>query len=131
MGKIMNIKEYSNYNLIDFQRKTVDKIESIFEISKINNLKINITTGVGVRGNYEGIENNQFEIFFTYFNYYIECYLSYDQLEYYIFKDGKKLKECNLEDFWEEDIHIEKFINNLKKDLKKLNIPFNDINPRK
>jgi hypothetical protein len=103
-----------NYNLISFQKRTLDLITSIFKKSEISNLKINYIEGKGVRGKYEDLENNQLELYFYYFNYNFEFFLSFDQLEYYIFKDGKKLKECNLEDFWEEDVHIEKFIKNPK-----------------
>ncbi|MEO8255583.1 MAG: hypothetical protein ABI554_14485, partial [Flavobacterium sp.] len=58
------------------------------------------------------------------YDYLFEFNLAYDQLEYYISKNNELLKECNLEDFWEDKILIEKFITYLKKDLKKLNVSF-------
>jgi hypothetical protein len=112
-----------NVNCIKIQILALDKLENLFYLENIKNIKNEDYFFIGNRGSFDGKENYTIKITLFYFNYNFEFYLSYDQLEYYITKDGKKLKECNLEDFWEEDIHIEKFINYLKKDLKSLDIP--------
>lgn len=106
------------------QLNCLNKIHYIFIEEKLNNLIVDNYYFIGVRGNYEGKENYCLHFSFNYYSYYIEFYLCYDQLEYYISKENRTLKECNLEDFWKDDIMVNKFIDYLKRDLKKLNIPF-------
>lgn len=104
------------------QINCINSLDKIFIQNQILNFKENSYFFVGVRGKYDGKTNYSICFEFNYFDYFIEFYIIYDQLEYYISKNGRLLKECNLEDFWEDKIMIEKFIAYLKKDLNKLKI---------
>ncbi|MGB3344904.1 MAG: hypothetical protein WBA61_13435 [Aequorivita sp.] len=118
-------RENLKSQVIYLQDIALQKINDIFISQFILNLHFNHEIGIGERGNYDGIENHLFSIKFDYIkNYHINFFLYYDQLEYYISKNNKTLKECNLEDFWEDNIMIEKFLNYLKTDMKKLGIPY-------
>ena len=106
------------------QLDCLKKIQDMFKEEKINNLIVDNYYFIGVRGDFVGKENYSIHFSFNYYEYGFEFYLCYDQLEFYISENNKILKECNLEDFWEDNIMIEKFLNYLKTDMKKLGIPY-------
>ncbi len=108
------------------QVSCINELDGIFFHDKIQSFNEKNYFFNGVRGKYDGIKNYSICFEFDYCDFFFEFYLSYDQLEFYISKDGKIIRECNLEDFWEDRIMIEKFITYLKKDLKRLEIPFNE-----
>ncbi len=114
-----NQKSKLQLDCISFLIQTFISIE-------IKNLIIKNYFFKGVRGRFDGLNNYCISFDFIYFDYLFEFNLAFDQLEYYISKQGGTIKECNLEDFWEDKIMIEKFITYLKNDLKKLEIPFNE-----
>lgn len=119
-----------DYNKVDNSQLQIDCIlllNELFVNNNIINLVVKSYFFEGVRGKYDKLKNYCICFDFTYFEYSIEFDLSYDQLEYYITAKDKLLKKCNLEDFWENKIMIEKFISYLKEDLVELEIPFNDI----
>lgn len=109
------------------QTNCIMQLDKLFIESEINDAIVESYFFEGVRGKYDKLENYCICFHFNYFNHSFEFELSYDQLEYYITNEEKLLKECNLEDFWEDKIMIEKFIIHLKKDLAILEIPFNNI----
>lgn len=108
------------------QLSSIEILNKLFIKELMNDFNSEIEGFTGVRGSYEDKPNIVLSFCFNYFiKYRFDIYLYYDQLEYYISKEGKTIKKCNLEDFWEEKIMIEKFITYLKTDLKMLEIPFN------
>ncbi|WP_306350834.1 hypothetical protein [Flavobacterium sp. '19STA2R22 D10 B1'] len=109
------------------QNDCVVLLYKIFIEERIYNLSVRSYKFLGVRGKYEGKINYSICFDFDYFEHSIEFNLSYDQLEFYITKNDKLLKQCNLEDFWEDNLMIKKFINILKKELENLRIPFMDV----
>jgi hypothetical protein len=121
-----SVLDYNNNQNSQLQIDCVSFLNNIFLNIEIKNLIIKNYLFKGVRGKFDGLNNYSLSFDFNYFDYYFEFNLSFDQLEYYISKDDELLKECNLEDFWEDKILIEKFITYLKKDLKKLEILFNE-----
>lgn len=124
---IISVLDYSKVNNSQLQIDCISLLNKLFINNSITNIAVKSYFFEGVRGKFDKLENYCICFDFTYFDYSIEFDLSYDQLEYYISKEGKTIKECNLEDFWVDDIMIKKYINYLKKDLKKLKIPFNDL----
>jgi hypothetical protein len=125
---IISVLDYNKVYNSQLQTDCISLLDELFINNSITNLVVKSYLFEGVRGKFDKLENYCICFDFTYFDYSIEFDLSYDQLEYYITKKDKLLKERNLEDFWEDKIMIEKFIIYLKKDLVKLEIPFNDIN---
>lgn len=119
------LNNYENQNS-QLQIDCISFLDNIFINIEIKNLIVKNYLFKGVRGKFDGLNNYCISFDFNYFGYLFEFNLAFDQLEYYISKEGKTIKECNLEDFWEEKIMIEKFITYLKTDLKKLEIPFNE-----
>lgn len=119
LNSVLNYNEDENSQL---QIDCVSFLNDVFTSIDIKNLIIKNYSFKGVRGGFDGLDNYSISFEFNYYDYLFEFNLAYDQLEYYISKSNKLLKECNLEDFWEDKILIEKFITYLKKDLKKLNI---------
>lgn len=107
----------------EMQLNCLKRIYFLFE-KDIWNLIVDNYYFTGVRGKYDVKENYCLHFKFCYYEYDFEFYLCYDQLEFYITKEKKILKECNLEDFWKDTIMIEKFINYLKNSMMKLNIPY-------
>jgi hypothetical protein len=116
-------KEYNSY----LQTNTIRLLENIFSKVDIINFENNSYLFQGVRGRFEGIDNYSICFKFGYNGFIFEFDLAYDQLEYYISKNGKLLKECNLEDYTEDENEMANtFIKYLKKDLNKLKIPYNN-----
>ncbi|MFB9109795.1 hypothetical protein [Flavobacterium gyeonganense] len=124
ISSVLDSNKVSNSQL---QIDCILLLNELFINDSITNLVVKSYFFEGVRGEFYKLENYCICFDFTYFDYSIEFDLSYDQLEYYITKKDKLIKERNLEDFWGDKIMIEKFIIYLKKDLVKLEIPFNDI----
>lgn len=123
---IISVLDYNKVNNSQLQIDCILLLDKLFISNRITNFVIKSYFFEGVRGKYYKLENYNICFDFVYFDYSIEFNLSYDQLEYYISEEGKTIKECNLEDFWEDKIMIKKFITYLKKDLKKLEILFNE-----
>lgn len=109
----------------ELQTLAMINLKKIFYEENIIDYYVEIEKFIGVRGIYTDKENVVISHVFSYYNFNIEIYLYYDQLEYYISKNNKVLKKCLLEDFWTIEIHVSKFIENLKNDLTLLNIPVN------
>ncbi|MBT0552590.1 hypothetical protein [Riemerella anatipestifer] len=109
----------------ELQTLAMINLKKVFYEENIIDYYTEIEKFIGVRGIYTDKENVVISHVFSYYNFNIEIYLYYDQLEYYISKNNKILKKCLLEDFWTIEIHVSKFIVNLKSDLTLLNIPFN------
>jgi len=107
------------------QKSCINKIADIFDCNLAGELRDESYYFTGVRGRFQDKENYCACFNFDYQNYNFQFYLSYDQLEYYILKKTDKIVECNLEDFWEDDIMTLKFITSLKKDLDRLKVPCN------
>lgn len=124
---IISVLDYNKVSNSQLQTDCILLLDELFINNSITDLVVKSYFFEGVRGKFDKLENYCICFDFIYFDYSIEFDLSYDQLEYYITKKDKLLKERNLEDFWEDKIMIEKFIIYLKKDLVKLEIPFNDI----
>lgn len=109
-------------NNSDMQKNCISELKKIFQETEIKNFAVDNYFFIGVRGNYEGKRNYSLHFKFDYFDYLIEFFISYDQLEYYIELGNKKIGKCNLEDYWEEKKMVKKFIAYLKKDLESLNL---------
>lgn len=122
---ISQVLKDNNENNSELQIKSVMYLEKIFDLSEIKNLEIKNYYFIGTRGKFNGIENYSLFFNFNYYKCFFEFYLSYDQLEYYILRNNKILKRCNLEDYTENvDEMSETYMNYLKRDMKKLNLPF-------
>lgn len=122
--------DYNNQNYIKpIQLLACKELDLIFQEFNISNIQIESEIGIGERGVYENKENYLLKLKFSYANSYIfEFYFYYDQLEYYIIKNSKTLGKCNLEDYTDEvNEMVFIFMKYLKKDLIKLNIPFNNL----
>lgn len=132
MGKIaFGFSEYLDQerlkvNVNYLQELVVKKIDGIFNSEYIFELNFNYEIGIGERGHFNEKENYLFSIKFNYMrNYCFEFYLFYDQLEYFIVKESKIIKSCNLEDYTENIYEmVETFIKYLVRDLEKLKIPY-------
>lgn len=109
------------------QINCIKKLQEILIEDYVENIIIDNQFHIGVRGDYEGKPNYMMYFRFTYMDYLFEFYLAYDQLEFYIAKDGKLAKECNLEDFWDDETLLSKFINYFIKGIDALNIVRNII----
>jgi len=121
----MRLKILDNYKLelsSPFQLETLRLLELQFLNKEILDLDISISHDLGVRGKYEGILNLMICVKFTFSNNDFEFYIHYDQLEYYILQNKKAIKRYILEDFFDENTMIEKFMLKLKKDIDSLNI---------
>lgn len=114
-------KEYNS----TLQVKCVKALENIFIENEIKFFKNKSYLFKGVRGKFEGADNYSIYFTFEYCGFFIEFDLAYDQLEFYILKENKILKECNLEDYTEiiEEM-VETFIKYLVRDMEILNIPY-------
>jgi hypothetical protein len=121
---IKSIFSISNEDLKKIQLRAADKLNELFILKNIKNFKYEVEKFEGVRGYYLDRFNLVISYYFDYLNYFISIHLYYDQMEYYISKNGKILKECNLEDYTEDENEMaDTFIKYLKKDLNKLKIP--------
>lgn len=132
MGQIINIiRENIKTEIFirSIQLLTIETLDLIFQEYNMSNIHIGYEIGIGERGIYENEENHLLKINFEYINLYVfQFYLYYDQLEYYIFNNSKIVGKCNLEDYTEnEEEMIFTFVKYLRKDLVKLNIPFNNL----
>jgi hypothetical protein len=114
-------------DLNTLQQMVVSELLLLFNSDRINSFFARINENVGVRGDYDGKLNLQLEVRFFYNSFLVEYYLSYDQLEFYLYtSDGKKIDECVLEDFYVPSIHASKFIEYLKKSLSQNQVLNND-----
>ena len=105
----------------EVQRDCIEQLNSIFVAARIENLLIKNYFFLGVRGSYLDKPNYCLNFKFNYCGFVFEFFIMYDQLEFYIIKDAKTVKECNIEDFNLETM-IPQFISYLRKSVKKFEI---------
>jgi hypothetical protein len=124
MGKIKDIVKKVD-NLKEIQLLVLANLELIFSDELISDFQCEVFNGKGERGNYYGKLNKLLNLNFIFFEFNFEFYLFYDQLEYYILKNKKVIKSCNLEDYTADEEEMSNtFIKYLKNDMKKLKILF-------
>lgn len=80
-----------------------------FEGKTLNDLVFLTEMQIGNRGEFEGKQNLLLEIKFQLKNIKCEFFISYDQLEFYAFKQGSELYSINLEDFGPQNKMLETF----------------------
>ncbi|TDS55235.1 hypothetical protein [Myroides indicus] len=108
--------------LFKLQILCLERLSNLFCVDKIECFSYRTIMYEGLFGKYLGKPVTSLQIKFEYLDFLFEFYLAYNQLEYYILKEGKIIKECNLEDFYEDDILVQKFIKYLADDLKDLKL---------
>lgn len=109
-----------NKNLSSLQIKCIQELTKIFDQLYIKNFSFLDYFYNGTFGKYQGKEVYTVEVKFLYKLYCFKFIIAYNQLEYYISKDEKIIFECNLEDFWREEVFLKKYLDFLQKDLEKI-----------
>lgn len=109
-----------NKNLSSLQVKCLNDLANIFDESQIEGFSYEDYFYDGTFGKYQGKGIYAVDIKLRYKFYDFEFIITYNQLEYYISNKGKIIFECNLEDFWEDDIFLKKYLGFLQADLKKI-----------
>lgn len=110
-----------NKNISSLQIICIKGLVEIFDESRIEEFSYEDYFYDGTFGQYQGKEVYAVDIKFRYKFYDFEFILAYNQLEYFISRESKIIFECNLEDFWEENVLAEKYLNFLRIDLNKIN----------
>ena len=85
---INSVLDYKKINNSQLQTNCVLLLDRLFIRNTIINFTINNYFFEGVRGDFDKLSNYCICFDFSYFDYSIEFYLSYDQLEYYIIKNN-------------------------------------------
>ena len=109
-----------NNDVIEIQIDCLHRLELFFQSLGVKDLQVDNYYFSGVRGDYNEQIKYCLHFNFNSLSHNFEFYIDYDQLEFYISKNGKMVKECLLEDFWPPEILVTKFLSYLQHCVSEL-----------
>lgn len=117
----MILDSVNSRKLNSLQNIAIDGLELIYTDYGFKSFEFREHNNIGVRGHYLDKLNFTLELLFINSKYKLQFLLSYDQLEYYLINNCDRIiKECVIEDFYEEEEMIKIFFNFLNEDLQKM-----------